>query len=84
MDGLPLAAFVITRAITNTKLSGEVSAALEGYGLPVFQTRTTQRVAYPTTAAMGSTVFNDHTRTAAREIESICDEMEVMLSGVKC
>lgn len=84
MDGLPLAAFVITRAITNTKLSGEVAAALDGYGLPVFTARTTQRVAYPTTAATGSTVFSDPTGAAAREIESIRDEMEELLNGTEC
>lgn len=81
MNGLPLAAFVITRAITNTNLSKEVSAALEEYGLPVFKARTTQRVAYPTTAATGSTVFSDPSGPAAREIESIRDEMEEMLNG---
>lgn len=83
MDGLPLAAFVITRAITNTRLSAEVAAALDGYGLPVLKARTTQRVAYPTTAATGSTVFSDPTGPAAREIESIRDEMEEMLSGTE-
>lgn len=81
MDGMPVAAFVITRAITNTKLSKEVSVALDGYGLPVFKARTTQRVAYPTTAATGSTVFSDPSGPAALEIESIRLEMEEMLNG---
>ena len=81
MDGRPLAAFVISRAITNTKLSGEVSTALRAYGLPVLDARTTQRVVYPTTAATGSTVFSDPTGPAAREIEAIRDEIEEMLNG---
>lgn len=81
MNGRPLAAFVISRAITNTKLSGEASAALEGYGLPVLRARTTQRVAYPTTAATGSTVFDDPTGPAAGEIKAIRDEIEEMLDG---
>ena len=81
LDGHPLAAFVISRAITNTKLSGEASTALEGYRLPVLKARTTQRVAYPTTAATGSTVFSDPTGPAAREIEAIRDEIEEMLNG---
>ncbi|MXX52875.1 MAG: AAA family ATPase [Dehalococcoidia bacterium] len=68
-DGLPHAAFVVIRAITNTKLSIEVSEALTGYGLPVLDARTTQRVAYPT--------------TAAREIEAIRDEVEAMLNGTE-
>ena len=41
--GKPLAYFVVSRAIKNTKLSGEVGAALEDYGLPVFKSGTTQR-----------------------------------------
>jgi chromosome partitioning protein len=81
LDGHPLAAFVISRAITNTKLSGEASAALEGYKLPILKARTTQRVAYPTTAATGSTVFSDPTGPAAQEIEAIRDEIEEMLNG---
>ena len=53
----PLAFFVVSRAIKNTKLSGEVAAALEEYGLPVFKSGTTQRVVYPTTASVGQTVL---------------------------
>ena len=82
-DGLPRAAFVVSRAITNTKLSSEVSEALKDYGLPVLTARTTQRVAYPTTAATGSTVFVDPAGPAAREIEAIRDEVEAMLDGTE-
>ena len=82
-DGLPHAAFVVSRAITNTKLSNEVSEALVAYGLPVLDARTTQRVAYPTTAATGGTVFDDPTGPAAREIEEIRDEIEAMLNGTE-
>ena len=79
-DGLPHAAFVVSRAITNTKLSNDVSEALEEYGLPVLKARTTQRVAYPTTAATGGTVFEDPTGPAAHEMEAIRDEVEGMLN----
>ena len=79
-NGLPHAAFVVSRAITNTKLSNQVSEALKAYGLPVLDARTTQRVAYPTTAATGGTVFDDPTSPAAREIEAIRDEIEAMLN----
>lgn len=78
-DGLPHAAFVVSRSITNTKLSNQVSEALEDYGLPVLNARTTQRVAYPTTAAVGGTVFDEPTGQAAREIEEIREEVEAML-----
>lgn len=80
-DGLPHAAFVVSRAITNTKLSNEVSEALEAYDLPVLRARTTQRVAYPTTAAVGGTVFDEPAGVAAQEIEEIRDEVEAMLNG---
>ena len=53
----PLAFFVVSRAIKNTKLGGEVAAALKEYGLPVFKSGTTQRVVYPTTASEGRTVL---------------------------
>lgn len=82
-DGLPYAAFVVSRAITNTKLSNQVSEALAAYGLPVLDARTTQRVAYPTSAATGGTVFDEPTSPAAREIEAIRDEVEAMLNGTE-
>ena len=46
-DGLPHAAFVVSRAITNTKLSKEVSEALVAYGLPVLDARTTSESGIP-------------------------------------
>ena len=73
----------MSRAITNTKLSIEVSEALKAYGLPVLDARTTQRVAYPTTAATGGTVFDDPAGPAAREIKAIRDEIEAMLNGTE-
>jgi chromosome partitioning protein len=79
-DGLPHAAFVVSRAITNTKLSNQISDALEAYGLPVLKSRTTQRIAYPTTAASGHTVFSDPSSLASQEIEAIREEVEAMLN----
>ena len=79
-DGLPHAAFVVSRAITNTKLSNQISEALEAYGLPVLTSRTTQRVAYPTTAASGGTVFSEPGSPAVQEIEAIREEVEAMLN----
>lgn len=74
-DGNPKAAFVISRAITNTRLSGEVAEALEGYELPIFREGTTQRVIYPTSASIGQTVFNEPDNPAAKEIEAIAEEL---------
>ena len=45
--GLPQAAFVITMSKRRSRLSQQIDAALEEYGLPVLQARTTDRVAYP-------------------------------------
>lgn len=75
-SGKPRAAFVISRSIKNTKLSGEVAEALKGYGLPVFSAATTQRVAYPTTASRGGTVYDEGSGEAAREIDSIKAELK--------
>jgi chromosome partitioning protein len=74
--GSPQAAFLVSRAIKNTRLSGEVSSALEEYGLPVFKNGTTQRVAYPTTAAEGRTVIDHPESEAAREIIAIKNELK--------
>ncbi|WP_414546506.1 ParA family partition ATPase [Nostoc sp. CCY0012] len=81
-DGKPKAAFVISRAIKNTKLSGEINQALKDYGLPVLKASTTQRVVYPTTAAEGLTVFSDPNSDAAREINTLKKEvLEVLKHG---
>ncbi|MBE9209222.1 AAA family ATPase [Nostoc sp. LEGE 06077] len=81
-NGKPQAAFVISRAIKNTKLSGEINQALKDYGLPVLKAGTTQRVVYPTTAAEGLTVFSDPSSDAAREINALKKEvLEVLKHG---
>jgi chromosome partitioning protein len=75
--GEPKAYFVISRAIKNTKLSGEVAAALQDYQLPILKAYTTQRVIYPTSAAEGKTVFSDSPgdQIAAKEIDAIKKEL---------
>lgn len=82
-DGQPLAAFVISRVIKNTKLGREVLDALSDYNLPVLNATTSQRVAYPTTASEGLTVFQDpKSKAAADEITAIKLEiMEVLRHG---
>ncbi|GFO73480.1 chromosome partitioning protein [Bathymodiolus japonicus methanotrophic gill symbiont] len=76
-DGKPLAAFIISRAIKNTNLSKEVGEALEGYGLPVFKTFTSQKIIYAKSAATGSTVldFENGNNSAEKEIISIKNEI---------
>jgi chromosome partitioning protein len=79
-NGKPKAAFVISRVIKNTKLSKEIGEALEGYCLPVFQSFTSQKVVYPQSAAIGSTVLDvEGALDAAQEIKSIMKELKEFL-----
>ena len=74
-DNKPLAAFVISRVIKNSKLSTEVIEALKPYGLPTLNSYTTQRVIYPTLASQGQTVYTSVFNEAALEIDSIRNEI---------
>lgn len=79
-DGALRAAFVVSRHIAGTKLGGEITEALEGYGLPVLATKIGQRVAYPGTAAKGTTVLDaDPASDAAAEIRALADEVVFLL-----
>ena len=83
-DGKPKAAFIISRAIKNTKLGNEITEALISYEIPILKNGTTQRVAYPTTASEGKTVFTEQGSQAALEIESIKNEiLELLGYGTK-
>lgn len=75
-DGKLQAAFVVSRAIKGTRIGGEVNDALHGYGLPVLESRITQRVIYPSTAAAGTTVMDEQPDgDAAREIQAMTAEI---------
>lgn len=79
-DGKLKAAFVVSRAIAGTKLGQEVADALAGYGLPVLTSRIMQRVAYPSTAATGLTVFDtDPTGEAAADFVILKNELTQLL-----
>lgn len=80
-DGKPKAAFLISRAIRNTKLGREIIDALESYGLPILKSGTMQRVAYPTTAAEGKTVFEEPSSEAAKEIRTLTTEIKELCHG---
>ena len=76
-DGKLQAAFVISRSIKGTKMSSEVGGALEEYGLPVLETRITQRVIYPGSAAQGTTVLDEYpSGDAAMEIYALVAEIK--------
>ena len=51
------AAFVVSRAIKGTRISGEVTEALAGYGLLILASHITQRLSYPGITAAGATVM---------------------------
>lgn len=75
-DGKLKAAFVISRAIKGTKISSEVTSALIEYALPVLNSRVTQRVSYPSSAANGSTILDDYPSSdGTKEIYSLVNEI---------
>jgi chromosome partitioning protein len=74
-DGIPRCAFVISRAIKNTKLGSEVTDALGEYGLPVFRSRTCQRQLYAQSVSEGLSVLAHAKSEAASEIQAITAEL---------
>ncbi len=81
-NGKPKTAFLISRAIKGTNLSKDVEEALSQYDLPIFKSRTTQRVIYAESAAGGSSVFDEDPKgQAAREIQDIMVEMKGFANG---
>ena len=74
--GVPAAAFVITMTKPRTLLGRQISDALEEYGLPALEARTTERVAYPMTAINGRSVLDSGDETAKIEILGMRDEIE--------
>jgi chromosome partitioning protein len=82
-DGKPKAAFIVSRAVRNTRLAGEVSAALAEYDLPVFTSLTVQRQTYPRTAADGLTIFDSMNKDAENEINAIADEIQSRFTAGK-
>lgn len=79
-DGKLRAAFVVSRAIKGTRIGAEVADALAGYGLPILESRITQRVSYPGTAAAGTTVLDtEPTGDAASEVRALVAELKKKL-----
>jgi chromosome partitioning protein len=78
-DGKLQAAFIVSRAIQNTKLSNEVFEALSHYSLPVFQSMTCQRVVYAASARSELSVYDAENEKAKREMQAI---VEVLMQWV--
>lgn len=79
-DGALQAGFVVSRAISGTRLGQEVAEALAGYELPVLTARIMQRVAYPGSAATGKTVFDSESESdAAQDFRTLKNELMQIL-----
>ena len=76
-NGKPKTAFVVSRRISNTKLGKNVHESLKAYGLPVFKNYISQRIIYPESANVGSTVLDigNIGREASEEVELIANEL---------
>ena len=75
-NGMPRAAFVITMAKPRTILGRQIDAALAELGLPVLNSRTSDRVAYTHAGNEGTSVIAGPDRTARDEIFAIRHELE--------
>ncbi len=74
------AAFVVSRQIVGTNLAAEVKGRLERHDLPVFEARTSQRVAYAEAMNEGITVMDlPGTAKARAEIRDIASELAGLL-----
>jgi len=80
-NGSPKAAFVISRAIKNTKLGKEIGSALSEYEIPILKSVITQLVVYPTTASKGLSVLHGADTTAIAEIKRLLTEIKDFLIG---
>lgn len=76
------AALVISRQIVGTNLADEVADGLASYELPVFESRTSQRVAYAETMFDGRTVLDASGADKAKaEIQGIATELAQLLKS---
>jgi chromosome partitioning protein len=79
-DTQPKAYFCISRKISNTTLSKEVSEVLEGYKLPLMKSYTSQRIVYAKSAAEGKAVFDiQKANEAIEEITNIVNEIKAII-----
>jgi chromosome partitioning protein len=78
--GIPKAAFIVSRQTQNTRLAAEIDQALTQHELPIFHSRTSNRVVYMETLSAGTTVVDQEPHgVAAQEIREIRDELMTFL-----
>lgn len=69
------AVIVLSRAVVGTKEADEATEALQSFGLPVLNGRTSQRIAYSRALGQGKSVLDlPSAKKAAAEIRSLSDE----------
>jgi chromosome partitioning protein len=67
---------LVYRKIPGTRLAAEARDALSSYGLEIFKTEISQRIAYVEAIVSGVSVLKySPNSVAAREIRSLCDEI---------
>ncbi len=82
VNGKPKAAFIISRQIVGTRLAADIAEALHEFGIPIFGSRTSQRVVYAEALSRGSTVIDIEPRgLAAGEVFSVSDEVRRFIDG---
>jgi chromosome partitioning protein len=70
------ARIVICKTIVGTRLSKDARSTLHGFGIELFHTRISQRVAYIEALIAGQSVIGYAPESAAaQEIQSLCDEV---------
>jgi chromosome partitioning protein len=72
-------AFVASRRDPRTRLSAQLSGALEPYGFPVLE-GTAQRVAYAYAVQDGRTVLDGYDEKAANEIRTLLSDVAEIAS----
>lgn len=71
--------FVVNRKITNTAIGRDVFEALSSYNVPILKTAVIQRVVFAEAVAQGKSIFEVNAPLAAKEIESVRDELLEMM-----
>lgn len=81
-EGKPKTSFLINRQIKNTNLASDIVQVLKEFAMPVFKSRTSQRVVYAEVLSAGTTVLDAEPQgAAAQEIKSIYQELMEFIRG---
>jgi chromosome partitioning protein len=77
------ARFIVSQQIVGTALADQVQQSLQSFDVPVFDSRTSQRVAYTEALGAGQSVLQyDAGGKAAAEIKALHDELSALLEQI--